>query len=281
MPRLDWGSFFGETRRDLRTPSFEYAEMIALVPDREVPEHTHEDAHFVLVVRGTYVTGARNQRGPCGEATLIFNPAGTTHRDRFRTDRGRFFTMSVASSVAALVEAQHPEAVSLEDPDVQAVARELHLEFQRPGPFSELILEGLGLELAGRAARWRSAPAHQAPRWLVQARDSIRDRCTTGLTIAEIAREAGVHPIHLARTFRQHFASSPGEYLRRCRIERVRELLVSSETPLADLSLEAGFSDQSQLTTAFRRATGMTPGAFRRANHVSDSQDERRDRNAH
>jgi AraC family transcriptional regulator len=265
MARLDWGSFFGETHRELRTPSFEYSEMVALVPDREVPEHTHDNAHFVFVVSGTYVTGARNRPGPCGAATLIFNPAGTTHRDRFHTDRGRFFTISVSPSVAAHVEARHPEAVSFDAADVAMVARKIHREFQQPGDCSSLLLEGLGLELAGRAAQWRSHPDRRAPRWLERARDSIRERCSSRPGIAEIAAEAGVHPIHLARTFRQYFACSPGEYLRRCRIERVRELLVTSDLPLAELSLEAGFSDQSQLTTAFRRATGITPAAFRRA----------------
>lgn len=276
MARLDWGSFFGESSRELRTPSFAFSEMIALVPDREVPEHTHDNAHFVLVIRGTYVTGARNRPGACGASTLIFNPAGTTHRDRFRTDRGRFFTISVAPAIAAHVEACHPEAVSLLAPEISTVAATLHREFQHPADISPLLLEGLGLELAGRAAQWRSHPDRRPPRWLTQARDSIRDRCTAKLTIAEIAAEARVHPIHLARAFRQYFACSPGEYLRRCRIERVRDLLATSEVPLAELSLQTGFSDQSQLTTAFRRATGTTPGAFRRAQNVSRTQDARR-----
>jgi AraC family transcriptional regulator len=239
------------------------------VPDRQVPRHTHDDAHFIFVVRGTYVTGASNRPDPCGAATLIFNPAGTTHRDRFSTERGRFFTISVAAPVARLVETEHPVAIAFDEPEVRAVARHLHAEFRRPGPFTDVILEGLGLELAGRAARWRSHPDRRAPRWLAEARDSIRDRCASGLTIAEIAREADVHPVHLARAFRQYYASSPGDYLRRCRIERVRELLLTTDLPLAELSLEAGFSDQSQLTTAFRRATGTTPAAFRRGGKVS------------
>lgn len=70
-----WGTFFGETREDVRTASFEYSEMIALVPDREVPEHTHTGAHFIFVVRGTYITEASNRPGACGARTLIFNPA--------------------------------------------------------------------------------------------------------------------------------------------------------------------------------------------------------------
>lgn len=263
MRRLSWGSFFGDAEREVRTASFEFSDRIAVVPDREVPEHTHANAHFVLVLDGTYVTEARNGPGVCGAAALIFNPAGTTHRDRFRSERGRFFTISVAGEVAKHVEAKHPVAVSFASIEVAAIARDAHLELHRGGDLSDLILEGLGLELAGRAARW--ACDRGVPRWLVDVRDSIHDRFTAKLTIRELAAEAAVHPIHLARAFRQHFDSSPGRYLRRCRIEKARELLTTSELPLAELALAVGFSDQSQLTNAFRRATGITPRAFRRS----------------
>lgn len=262
--RLPWASFFGEAEREVRTPSFEFADRVALVPDREVPQHTHTDAHFVLVVSGTYVTEARNAPGECGEAALIFNPAGTTHRDRFRSDRGRFFAISVAPGIASLIESKHPAAVSFASHELAAIARNAHREFQRATDFQDLILEGLGLELAGRAGLWSTHPDSRAPRWLLQTRDALHDRCTTKVTIRQLAAEADVHPIHLARTFRQYFHSSPGEYLRRCRIDRARELLARTELPLAELALEAGFSDQSRLTTAFRRATGMTPREFRR-----------------
>lgn len=261
---LRWASFFGESEEELRTPSFEYAERIALVPDREVPEHTHENAHFVCVVRGTYVTEAGNRPGTCGAGTVIFNPAGTTHRDRFRTDRGRFFAISVAPALAERIETVYPRATTVELPEIGELLREARRELQRQCGLSDIILEGVGLELAGRMGRWLVPEERRAPRWLLAVRDSIHDRCTAKLQIRELASEASVHPIHLARAFRREFGCSPGEYLRRCRIEKVRALLATSEMPLAELALETGFADQSQLTTSFRRATGLTPGAFRR-----------------
>jgi len=79
-----------------------------------------------------------------------------------------------------------------------------------------------------------------------------------GSLVGDVAREADVHPIHLARVFRQYLGNSPGEYLRKCRMERVQHLLTSSEAPLADLSLQTGPADQSQLTNSFKKFTGMT-----------------------
>jgi AraC family transcriptional regulator len=258
-------TFFGTARRDLRTPSFVFSEMAAAFSREGVPKHTHTNAHFVLVVKGVYVTAAQPDEGLCGPSTLIFNPSGTTHRDRFRDQDGRFFTISVSPEVSAEIERTIHSPVAFTSGRIPTLVRKAYCEFQVLDHFSELVMEGLGLELAARLGLARSHSSPIPPPWLRRAKELIRDCCTDRVSITDIAREADVHPIHLARTFRQYFGYSPGEYLRRCRMERVLHLLVSSALPLADLSLRAGFADQSQLTNSFKQFTGITPGEFRRA----------------
>ena len=58
---------------------------------------------------------------------------------------------------------------------------------------------------------------------------------------------------------------TPGEYLRRCRLERARRLMQRSAAPLAEIAAAAGFSDQSHFSNAFRKIFGVSPGAFRRS----------------
>lgn len=258
------GMFFGTTRRDLRTPSFVFSEMSADFSRGALPRHTHVEAHFVLVVRGVYVTAAQPNQGLCGAWTLIFNPAGTTHRDRFYEEGGRFLTISVPSNVAAEVERTIQRPVAFRSGGITTTIRRVYSEFQDLNGLSEVVLEGLGLELAARAGLWRRYPDKRAPLWLRRARESIHDCCTESVCISDIAREADVHPVHLARTFRQYFSYSPGEYLRRCRMAQVQQRLIGSDVPLAELSLLVGFADQSQMTNAFKQFTGMTPGGFRR-----------------
>lgn len=256
------GAFFGQDRRELQTSSFEFAEMNTAM--REVPTHTHLTAHFVLVVRGIYRTAALPDEGACGPATLVFNPSGTTHRDRFQTPHGRFFTISVAPEIAAQIERNIHSPMAFESRNINRTIQRAYSEFQDQSDLSPIIMEGLGLELTGRVGQSLSRHHHQPPRWLATARDLIRDSRGAGLRVKDIARVADVHPIHLARVFRQHFRCSPGEYLRQCRMERVTQLLARKSLPLAEIALQAGFSDQSQLTHAFKRFAGLTPGAFRR-----------------
>ncbi len=222
------------------------------------------NAHFVMVVQGVYLTAALKGEGPCGPSTLVFSPSGTTHRDRFRTSQGRFFAISVSPETAAEVERKIHSPVAFPTGKIANTIQRMHSEFQDHNDFSQMIMEGLGLELAGRAGQWSGHRGAQAPGWLRRARESLEDLCTASTSIKEIARESGVHPIHLARTFRRYFGCSPGEYMRQCRIERAKQLLICGMTPLSILALEVGFKDQSQLTNAFKRVTGVTPGAFRR-----------------
>ncbi len=73
-----------------------------------------------------------------------------------------------------------------------------------------------------------------------------------------------MHPARLARGFRRSYGESVGERLRRLRLDAARAALERPGSDLADVAQECGFADQSHLTRAFRKAFGVTPGAFRR-----------------
>ncbi len=116
--------FFGEQFHTVQTDSFVSAEGEATGSAREVPRHSHASSHFVLVVRGTYITEARNQDRWYGSGTLIYNPTGTTHRDRFHTGCGRFLTITPSEDVARMLDACVPVSLVIDEPEpIKAAAR--------------------------------------------------------------------------------------------------------------------------------------------------------------
>jgi AraC family transcriptional regulator len=182
---LGQGAFFGQGRRELQTPSFEIAEMNTAM--REVPKHTHLNAHFVLVVRGIYRTAALPDEGACGPATLVFNPSGTTHRDRFQSAEGRFFTISVAPpEIATQIERNIHSPIAFEPGPISRTIQRVYSEFQNHTNFSPIIMEGLGLELAGKVGQpFRERHPHP-PHWLATARELIRDSPSLAIKLAAI-----------------------------------------------------------------------------------------------
>jgi AraC family transcriptional regulator len=127
------------------------------------------------------------------------------------------------------------------------------------------LIENYCLDLAATITAPVEVETARVPSWLLTAKQIMCDCCTTtGITVAAVAKQLGLHPVHLARAFRRFFHISPSEYASRCRTRRARELFVTSNLSLTEIARVVGFSDQSHLTNAFKRETAITPGAYRR-----------------
>ena len=101
------------------------------------------------------------------------------------------------------------------------------------------------------------------PKWLERVRNILEQRFAEPFKLSEIAAEAGVHPVHLAREFRKHYGTSVGEYLRRVRIEYACRELMGSNAAVTNIAFAAGFADQSHFSRTFKRLCGTTPGRYR------------------
>lgn len=229
--------------------------------------------HFVLVVRGIYSTEASNQSRLCSSSTLIFNPSGTTHRDCFRSPRGKFVSISPGIDASKFLDRASPQArVVAGEParstEGMRIVREILREFGGRKHPSAVILEGLGLELLGHLMEGSRTESRYIPDWLLRTKEMMEDCAGHDLSIAELAATALVHPVYLARAFRKYFGYSPSEYLQRNRLLRVQRLLAETRLPLTDVALQCGFSDQSRMTHAFSGQFGIAPGQFRRRHTI-------------
>jgi AraC family transcriptional regulator len=259
------GEFYGVPQFGSRTPGFDIRVSAATGCEDDVAVHTHQDAHFVLALSGRYLSNARGAPGRVGPPALIFNPPGTTHRDRFAGGVGTFITVSVPG--AAFLDICTTGRFAAEAVCLRArsalraafrLARELR-EAQDP-----VIMESTAWELFALLAGG-SCPAADPQGWVLRAYEAIMDRSAESrLCVRDVAAELDVHPVHLARVFRATWGCSPGELIRWRRVDRAAELLRSTEMPGAEIAAEAGFVDQSHMIRAFRAAYRITPAAYRR-----------------
>jgi AraC family transcriptional regulator len=268
MPsRLTPGRFFGTEQRRREVGGFSLVEC-AFPPGLRLPSHSHETAFFYFVLDGASTENTRGADRDAATGTLVFHPAGETHANHWLDTGGRCLHLELSPAAGERRE----EIAALLDRPFEArggptawLAARLYREFRGADPASGLAIEGLILELLAMAARSRSLPAEpQPPRWLSQAREMLHERFSDPLSLDEIAAAVGVHPSHLARVFRQQHQCTVGEYVRRLRLEFACHHLTSSDTPLAELALAAGFADQSHFSKTFRHAIGVPPGEFRR-----------------
>jgi AraC family transcriptional regulator len=265
--RLSAGTFFGQTQKRLEVAGLTFAESVYSAGLR-IPPHEHANAFFCFVVEGRYeeVYGGKSRTG--STSTLAFHPAGERHSNHWCGEGGRAFHIDISQKRARSIREHGPVLDAPADfrgGEAPWLAGRLYREYRRPDGASPLALEGLALEILAEASRQVVlAPERTPPRWLRRARELLHDRFSEDLSFDEIATEVGVHPVHLARTFRRHFGCTQGEYVRKLRVEFACQRLATTDTPLVEIALAAGFSDQSHFTKTFRHRTRMTPGEFRR-----------------
>jgi AraC family transcriptional regulator, regulatory protein of adaptative response / methylated-DNA-[protein]-cysteine methyltransferase len=83
------------------------------------------------------------------------------------------------------------------------------------------------------------------------------------LPLARLAREAGVSPAHLQRTFTRVVGLSPRQYQEQRRVGALKNALRDGRT-VSSATYEAGFASGRRVYETADEALGMTPGAYRR-----------------
>jgi AraC family transcriptional regulator len=228
-----------------------------------IPWHAHGDSYATVVVSGGYAEAYRDEIASgvreCRAGDVVVHAGGERHADTFV--HGHATCLNIHGSA-------FERSTLLSRPDISVLARKAFDEFRHPDALSPLALEALMLELFVAAAR--HSEADRVPAWLVEVRRTLRLRFQEPLTLAELAGAAGVHAGHVARAFRQHYGTTVGGALRDLRVDYAKQRLATA-APLQEIALDAGFADQSHLTRTFRRTTGVTPAAFRRALRSSRS----------
>jgi AraC family transcriptional regulator len=266
MKTLPFGTFNGARRSSIDLNGFLLAEFVDR-PEDTITLHTHADTHFQFLLQGLYITSATGLGAPCSPPAVIFNPAGTTHRDRFHTRGGSFLALSVTQGVMERIgnnRVLEERAVGFSGGEVLWLGNKIRRELRQCDELSPIVIEGLALELLANVARRDAHRTWNSASWLDVALQQVHDCFRDKLTVQGIASLVGVQPLLLGRSFRKTFGCSLGEMLRRTRIDRAEELLRRHDLPLAEIALATGFADQAQLTKAFKRVTGLTPAVYRR-----------------
>jgi AraC-like DNA-binding protein len=164
-----------------------------------------------------------------------------------------------------------PSLEGLHDPVARSLGEALLPPLARPdeanATFVDHVCWALSCHLASQHGRFRAratARGGLSPRELRRAQELLQSGLSGNLSLEQLARECGLSRSHFARAFRQSTGSAPHQWLMAQRLERARNLLRGSRTPLSELARACGFLDASHFSRVFRRDTGMTPSDYRR-----------------
>ncbi len=235
-------------------------------PGSRLPEHGHTSPFFTYVLRGSYVERAGCDARQCYRGAVIFHN-DESHTNEVSPDGTASFNVELdpelwreliggvgtVASIAGRVLAR----------DIEWPALHVWREFHEADTASAL---GMDEAIVLLCEATRSAYS----RGVFEPHQRL-DRCVAYLDaypievhrLADVARIAGVHPMHLAKLFRRRFGCSMGEYVRRRRVAWACRQLARGEETITAIAHKAGFADHAHFTRIFVRITGCTPRWYR------------------
>jgi AraC-like DNA-binding protein len=263
---------FGE-KRDIRMNRHDYFEMLYLSRGEVVYEV--QDRHFSMHAGDLFVIGGTlmhrmsgYSRGNVDAAVLYFLPdivraamtapsAASLLRPFLLQDEGFEHIVPAGTGVPALVfELMRRTAAELplNSPGRQLIATS-HL-----ASMLALLMRHYAAYAGSEAACERRRQDLERLRPLFQYVDA---HYASALTVADAAAVLRLSKSSFMRLFRQVTGDSFIGYLNRFRVAKAESLLASTGKPIAEISQEVGFYDQSYFGATFRRFLGMTPRQYR------------------
>lgn len=260
------GNFFGAIHGKREQCGAIFTDLRHAAP-RKLPMHSHELSFFALLLDGLYGERYGRRQTQFGPFTIMFRPTGIPHQDEIGPHGLRFFEIEIRpiwqKRLADCTAALDTPRDDIAGGPLLWLGMKLFREIQASAVPDELIVESLLAEILSHAARTSQRESRHAPPWLSHILDKLKTEHCCRLTLDELAREAGVHPVHLSRVFRRCVGEGIGDHVHRLRIRTACERMLVPYASLAELSFGTGFADQSHFTRSFRKITGMTPAAFR------------------
>ena len=138
---------------------------------------------------------------------------------------------------------------------------------------SSLLADSISHAIANRLvvlnARERKATCaverQLSPRSVRSIRDFVEANIADCIKLDDLAAICGVSAEYFIRVFKSSLGVSPHRYVVGVRIHHAKLLLTDPNIALAEVARRCGFAHQQHFTNTFRRMTGLSPGAYRRA----------------
>ena len=232
-----------------------------------LPEHEHASPFFTYVLRGNYVEQVGKNARECRRGTVIFHAHKESHNN-FVGDNGTA-SLNVELSAEAWRELTADVVPGCDiigrvlTGDAEWMALAVWREFRQADSASALALDEAVATLCDTIRTSNARGIFEPHNRLDRCMEYLRAHSTASHRLAEVARIAGVHPMHLAKLFRKRYGYSMGEYVRRERIAWACAQLSRDARTISSIAADAGFSDHAHFTRTFQRIAGCSPSWYR------------------
>jgi AraC family transcriptional regulator len=254
-------------------------------PAHQSPEHQWMQHIIGITGRSGHPVESEHQIGGqirncyCKTGEMLFIPAGVKYASLWQ-DAGEFsllgfspkFFEQVAYESVRNKQVELIPHIGVNDPLVQQIGLALKADVEAKYPagrlFGESLATGLVLHLLKQYSVWQPQSSSDRKGRLSKHQvqkvfDYIQAHLDQDVALSEIAGVLNLSQYHFCRLFKQSTGVAPHQYLTQCRIDRAKQLLLTTQLTITEIAFAVGLNNHSSFTRLFRQYAGMTPKEFR------------------
>ncbi len=92
---------------------------------------------------------------------------------------------------------------------------------------------------------------------------------TDDLSLNTLTEKLSVGKTKLCSCVKERYSMPPGDFIKKCRIEKAKEMLINTSLPISDIANAVGIPDYNYFTKVFKNVTELTPRDFRKAKSIT------------
>jgi len=221
--------------------------IVRYAPFQQIEPHAHGEEGLTIVLHGAFLEETQHRTMVAGAGAVGARPYGLRHTNRFGPhgavilavipDRDHF-----ADSIGEWTWSETPTAF-------RAALRLVRRDSSNDDALVELFA-AIG-------------PNERPDRSTVARARRLLDDPEQRPSVGAMAQTLDVHPVHLARQFRQAYGVSLREYRSIQLVRRATDAILGTTAPLSRIAHDCGFADHSHMCRAFRQVAGWSPSRLR------------------
>lgn len=163
-----------------------------------------------------------------------------------------------------------PKYIDCQENMLGKLVTDIYRENSKQLPLYSAVAEAKAYELFCLLQRTSVMPSVSPleTEFLEPVRHYVRKNLSREITLVDLAEQVSLEKIYFSKKFKALTGMSPMEYVRKERIEKAKELIVSSDMNITQISQYLGYQSLQHFSNTFMRLVGCSPRAFKQTHQL-------------